>query len=71
MQKKLPAAKRRRLETQEDDAALVEDYRHLKKLKNGQITQVNVKMLTRWAAAFWCLDVVLCMPQVSCYLNTC
>ena len=43
MQKKLPAAKRRRIETQEDDAALVEDYRHLKKLKNGQITQVNVR----------------------------
>lgn len=41
MQKKLPAAKRRRIETQEDDAALVEDYRHLKKLKNGQITQVK------------------------------
>lgn len=46
LQKKLPAAKRRRIETQEDDATLVEDYRHLKKLKNGQITQVFIKLFT-------------------------
>lgn len=51
MQKKLPAAKRRRIETQEDDATLVEDYRHLKKLKNGQITQVIIKLLTTVTAA--------------------
>lgn len=69
MQKKLPAAKRRRIETQEDDAALVEDYRHLKKLKNGQITQVNVRLFVRLPAALWCweeegidMDVVTCVP---------
>lgn len=44
VQKKLPAAKRRRKETQEDDATLVEDYRHLKKLKSGQITQVIISI---------------------------
>ncbi len=38
--KKAPAAKRRLLEKQEDDASLVEDYRQLKKLKNGRISQV-------------------------------
>ena len=38
--KKTPAAKRRLLEKQEDDASLVEDYRQLKKLKNGRISQV-------------------------------
>ncbi|KAL3155393.1 hypothetical protein ABBQ38_010952 [Trebouxia sp. C0009 RCD-2024] len=38
-QKKLPAAKRRRIESQVDDAAVVEDYRQLKKLKHGRITQ--------------------------------
>ncbi|DBA74767.1 TPA: hypothetical protein ACH3X2_009290 [Trebouxia sp. C0005] len=37
--KKAPAAKRRLLEKQEDDACLVEDYRQLKKLKNGRISQ--------------------------------
>ena len=41
VQKKLPAAKRRRIETQVDDAAVVEDYRHLKKLKHGRITQAS------------------------------
>lgn len=40
-QKKLPAAKRRRLESQVDDAAVVEDYRQLKKLKHGRITQAS------------------------------
>ncbi|KAL3138555.1 hypothetical protein ABBQ32_006331 [Trebouxia sp. C0010 RCD-2024] len=40
-QKKLPAAKRRRLESQVDDAAVVEDYRQLKKLKHGRITQAT------------------------------
>lgn len=39
--KKTPAAKRRLLEKQEDDASLVEDYRQLKKLKNGRISQVQ------------------------------
>ena len=40
-QKKLPAAKRRRIESQVDDAAVVEDYRQLKKLKHGRITQAG------------------------------
>ncbi len=38
--KKAPAAKRRLLEKQEDEASLVEDYRQLKKLKNGHISEV-------------------------------
>ena len=38
--KKAPAAKRRLLEKQEDDASLVEDYRQLKKLKSGRISEV-------------------------------
>ena len=41
VQKKLPAIKRRRLERQQDDASLLQDYRHFKKLKAGQISEVE------------------------------
>ena len=38
--KKLPAAKRRLIETREDDADLTLEYRYLKKLRQGKITEV-------------------------------
>lgn len=40
--KKLPAAKRRLLENREDDADLSIEYRYLKKLKQGKITEVGL-----------------------------
>ena len=45
--KKLPAAKRRLLEMQQDEASLVEDYRQLKKLKNGHISEVRYEMIRK------------------------
>lgn len=37
--KKLPAAKRRLLESHQDEASFADDYRQLKKLKNGRISE--------------------------------
>ena len=45
-QKKLPAGKRRQMELQQDDASLLEDYRHLKKLKAGRMTEVRFAQIT-------------------------
>lgn len=39
--KKLPAAKRRLIENREDDADFTKEYRFLKKLKQGKITEVS------------------------------
>lgn len=48
--KKLPAAKRRLIETREDDADLTLEYRYLKKLRQGKITEVRSCTATLLAA---------------------
>lgn len=57
-QKRVPAAKRRQMELQQDDASLIKDYRHLKKLKSGRMTEV------RFALGSMCAPPV---SAVSCF----
>ena len=45
-QKKLPAAKRRKMEARQDDIDLDEDWRLLKKLRKGKITDEEYENLT-------------------------
>ena len=50
--KKLPAAKRRLLESHQDEASFADDYRQLKKLKNGRISEVGLM-----SACAQCIDI--------------